>query len=90
MIGKEIRVCTFYKEFKQNNITIASHTIYENLLVVKVLDSLREVIKQKYGEPEKSQKSARLTKRVSDNAEKKENGKYITKIVDGVKYMVLK
>lgn len=40
MIGKEIRVCTFFKEFKQNNVTIASHTIYENLLVVKVLDSL--------------------------------------------------
>jgi hypothetical protein len=52
--------------------------------------SMKEVIKQKYGEPEKSQKSARLTKRVSENAEKKENGKYITKIVDGVKYMILK
>ena len=38
--------------------------------------SMREVIKQKYGEPEKSQKSARLTKRVSNSVEKKENGGY--------------
>jgi len=40
MIGKEIRICTFYKEFKQDSIIVASHTIYENLLVVNILDSL--------------------------------------------------
>jgi hypothetical protein len=45
--------------------------------------SMREVLKEKYGEPEKNTKS---TKKV----EKKDGGKYVTKIVDGVKYMVLK
>ena len=45
--------------------------------------SMREVLKEKYGEPEKNAKS---TKKV----EKKDGGKYVTKIVDGVKYMVLK
>jgi hypothetical protein len=46
--------------------------------------SMKEVIKQKFGEPEKNTKTTRSTKRV----EKK--GNYIVKIVDGVKYFVLK
>jgi len=48
--------------------------------------SMREVLKEKYGEPEKNTKTAKSTKKV----EKKDGGKYVTKIVDGVKYMVLK
>ncbi len=48
--------------------------------------SMREVLKVKYGEPEKNAKTAKSTKKV----EKKDGGKYVTKIVDGVKYMVLK
>lgn len=48
--------------------------------------SMREVLKAKYGEPEKNTKTAKSTKKV----EKKDGGKYVTKIVDGVKYMVLK
>ena len=50
--------------------------------------SMREVLKGKYGESDKSVKGARSTKRASDKA--KSNGKYEVKIVDGVKYMVLK
>lgn len=46
--------------------------------------SMKEVLKQKFGETEKSVKTARSTKKV----EKK--GNYVVKIVDGVKYMVLK
>jgi len=46
--------------------------------------SMKEVIKQKFGEPEKNTKTTRSTKRV----EKK--GDYTVKIVDGVKYFVLK
>ena len=48
--------------------------------------SMKEVIKQKYGESEKSTKNVNATKRANN----KSNGKYVTKIVDGVKYMVLK
>jgi hypothetical protein len=48
--------------------------------------SMREVLKEKYGETEKNTKTAKSTKR----AEKKGDGKYVVKIVDGVKYMVLK
>jgi len=54
--------------------------------------SMKEVIKQKYGEVDKSQKGKVATKRAVKKTEgsKSESGKYITKIVDGVKYMVLK
>lgn len=52
--------------------------------------SMREVLKEKYGESEKSKAGKVATKRASKNVEKKETGKYITKIVDGVKYMVLR
>ena len=45
---------------------------------------MKEVIKQKFGEPEKNKKSLRTTKKV----EKK--GNYTIKIVDGVKYFVLR
>ena len=48
--------------------------------------SMREVLKEKFGEPEKNVTTAKSTKKV----EKKSTGKYIVKIVDGVKYMVLK
>ena len=48
--------------------------------------SMKEVIKQKYGETEKTSKNDKATKRANN----KSNGKYVTKIVDGVKYMVLK
>lgn len=46
--------------------------------------SMNQVIKGKFGEAEKNTKTAKSTKR----AQKK--GKYEVKIVDGVKYMVLK
>jgi len=46
--------------------------------------SMREVLKEKFGEPEKNITTAKSTKKV----EKK--GNYVVKIVDGVKYMVLK
>lgn len=46
--------------------------------------SMKEVLKQKFGEVEKNTKTAKSTKKV----EKK--GNYVVKIVDGVKYMVLK
>jgi hypothetical protein len=52
--------------------------------------SMKEYIKQKYGETEKSPKGKVSTKRASKLVEKKSTGKYITKIVDGVKYMVLR
>ncbi len=52
--------------------------------------SMKEVIKQKYGESEKGIKGANASKRASKNVEKKDTGKYVVKIVDGVKYMVLK
>ena len=48
--------------------------------------SMREVLKEKYGETEKNVKTAKSTKK----AENKVDGKYVVKIVDGVKYMVLK
>jgi hypothetical protein len=50
--------------------------------------SMREVLKNKYGESDKSIKGTKSTKRASDKV--KSNGKYEVKIVDGVKYMVLK
>jgi hypothetical protein len=48
--------------------------------------SMREVLKHTHGEAEKNVKTAKSTKR----AEKKGDVKYVVKIVDGVKYMVLK
>lgn len=49
--------------------------------------SMKELLKQKYGEVEKSSKGKLATKRA---VSKSANSKYVTKIVDGVKYMVLK
>lgn len=57
--------------------------------------SMREVIKQKYGETEKTIKHSRSTKR-QENNEKKVAKKTMdgyertTRIVDGVKYSTLK
>jgi len=45
---------------------------------------MNQVIKNKFGEAEKSTKTAKSTKRTQ------KKGKYEVKIVDGVKYMVLK
>ena len=50
--------------------------------------SMKQVIANKYGETEKNTKTARSTKRSNNNT--KDQGKYMVKIVDGVKYMVLK
>ena len=50
--------------------------------------SMNQVIKNKFGEPEKNVKTAKSTQR--SNNKTKDNGKYIVKIVDGVKYMILK
>jgi hypothetical protein len=50
---------------------------------------MKEVIKNKFGETEKNTKTSRSTKRASDKATKSD-GKYEVKIVNGVKYMVLK
>jgi hypothetical protein len=52
--------------------------------------SMKEFIKQKYGESEKTIKGATASKRAVKKTEKKDTGKYVVKIVDGVKYMVLK
>lgn len=48
--------------------------------------SMNQVIKDKFGESEKNVKTVKSTKR----ANKKVDGKYEVKIVNGVKYMVLK
>lgn len=52
--------------------------------------SNKELLKQKFGEAEKSSKTARSTKRATNKAKGSDSGKYTVKIVDGVKYMVLK
>jgi hypothetical protein len=52
--------------------------------------SMKEILKNKFGEAEKSKKGAKATKRASDKSDKKDEGKYVTKIVGGVKYMTLK
>lgn len=52
--------------------------------------SYKELLKQKYGETEKNSKTSRSTKRAIDKSKTSGNGKYTVKIVDGVKYMVLK
>lgn len=49
--------------------------------------SMKEVLKNKFGESEKNIKTSRSTKRATNKAS---SGKYIVKIVDGVKYMILK
>lgn len=46
--------------------------------------SMNQVIKSKFGEAEKNTKTAKSTKRAQNK------GRYEVKIVDGVKYMVLK
>lgn len=51
--------------------------------------SMKQVLKDKFGEAEKSKKTAKSTKRATDKA-LKSDGKYEVKIVNGVKYMVLK
>jgi hypothetical protein len=50
--------------------------------------SMKEVLKDKFGETTKNVKSNQSTER--SNKKAKDNGKYIVKIVDGIKYMVLK
>lgn len=52
--------------------------------------SMKEVLKNKFGESEKGIKGATASKRATKKVEKKDTGKYVVKIVDGVKYMVLK
>ena len=52
--------------------------------------SMKEVLKSKFGEAEKSKKGVKATKRASERSDKKDEGKYATKIVGGVKYMTLK
>jgi hypothetical protein len=47
--------------------------------------SMKELISNKYGENDKNVKT---TKRIEKKT--KDQGKYMVKIVDGVKYMVLK
>ena len=51
--------------------------------------SMKQVMKDKYGEVEKSKSGKVATKRAAKNVEKSDS-KYTVKIVDGVKYMVLK
>ena len=50
--------------------------------------SMREILKEKFGEPEKTSKNSQTTKRAQKKV--KDQGKYMVKIVDGVKYMVLR
>lgn len=52
--------------------------------------SMKEVMKTKFGESEKNIKTSRATKRATEKSSKSKGGKYEVKIVDGVKYMVLK
>jgi hypothetical protein len=50
--------------------------------------SKKVILEKMFGEKEKSIQTSKSTKKV--NKKTKDGGKYITKIVDGVKYMVLK
>ena len=52
--------------------------------------SMRETLKSKFGETEKSVKGSRSTKRATEKVKSADTGKYKVKIVDGVKYMFLK
>lgn len=49
---------------------------------------MNEVIKGKFGESEKNTKTAKSTKRSEKKTQ--DQGKYVVRIVDGVKYMTLK
>jgi hypothetical protein len=65
------------------------------LIKLKIRDmterfSMRETLKSKFGEAEKSVKGSRATKRATEKVKSSDTGKYKVKIVDGVKYMVLK
>ena len=51
--------------------------------------SMREVLKDKFGETEKNIRTTRSTKRSVDKVSKSSD-KYIVRIVNGVKYMTLK
>ena len=51
--------------------------------------SMREVLKNKFGETEKNAKTG-LAKKRANKKVSKSNSKYITKVVDGVKYMILR
>jgi hypothetical protein len=51
--------------------------------------SMSQMVKNKFGEADKSKKGKMATKRATKSVEKSD-GKYTVKIVDGVKYMVLK
>ena len=52
--------------------------------------SMKQVLKDKFGEVEKSTKGTKATKRAEKKVKSEDTGKYKVKIVDGVKYMVLK
>lgn len=52
--------------------------------------SMKEVLKQKFGESEKNTRTSKATKRAKSKATKSKGGKYTVKVVDGVKYMILK
>ena len=50
--------------------------------------SMNQVVMEKFGEAEKNTKTAKSTKRSQKKV--KDSGKYEVKIVNGIKYMVLK
>lgn len=52
--------------------------------------SMRETLKSKFGEADKSVKGSKATKRATAKVKSANTGKYKVKIVDGIKYMVLK
>jgi len=37
IIGKEIRICTFFREFKDGDNIVASHSKYDNIKVKSVV-----------------------------------------------------
>jgi hypothetical protein len=51
--------------------------------------SMKELLKNKYGEPEKNKKTSSSTKK-STKKKVNDGSKYKTKIVNGVKYMILR
>ena len=40
MIGHKIRMCVYYKEFKKDGIIISTHSKYEDLEIIKIIDLL--------------------------------------------------
>ena len=52
--------------------------------------SNKELFKKKAGEVDKSIKGSKATKRAEKSISDKDTGKYIVRIVDGVKYMTHK